>query len=136
MNMLPGRISDGAFWLEDQRVGSAGGLPAGPCTLGFRPEWATVEPLDLVADADSVAGGVADGVAVTVTGSRALGVEHHRPVGIVTAELNGRTLHTRQPVDLARGKTARLKLQPERLLAFREGWRLKGAAAGIGDGLP
>lgn len=116
MNLLQGEARDGGLWVAGERLGAAppAGLAAGPCVVGFRPEWARLSARP-------------DG-AVRVTGTRVLGVERHCPVGIVSAELGGQTLHTRQVVDLAAEDAAGIDVEARRLLCFRDG-RLVGVGA-------
>lgn len=111
MNLLEGRLDRDGCWVGGGRLDAASGLSAGPCTLGFRPEWARFEAFE-----------AGEG---TVTGCRILGVEDHRPVGIVTATLAGQVVRTRQVIDLAAGTRVRLLVDPGRLLAFRDGRRLE-----------
>ncbi len=112
MNLLEATVAEGSFWLGADPLGSAGDLEGGPCTLGFRPEWAVLAPAD---------GDAAD---ATVTAIRVLGVELHRPVGIVTADLGGREVRTRQIIDVAPGDRVKLRPDTSRLVAFRNGRRL------------
>ncbi|MEQ8484153.1 MAG: ABC transporter ATP-binding protein [Pseudomonadales bacterium] len=112
MNLLAGEVRDGALWLLGERVGPAAGVAAGACIAGFRPEWAVLEP------------GAGDGVPCTVTATRVLGIDAHRPVGLVAARLGEQSLWTRQAVDLAPGDSARLRVDPARLLTFRDGVRV------------
>lgn len=109
MNLLGGEVRGGALCLRDAALGPGQGLASGPCTLGFRPEWAVLR------------GG---GGPARVTGVRVLGVENHRPVGIVTAELYGQVLRTRQAIDVEPGARATLQVDGRRVLAFRDGRRL------------
>lgn len=109
MNLLAGEVRGRSLTLAGADVGDGDGLAPGPCTVGFRPEWAVLEP--------------GDGAA-TVTSTRIVGIEDHRPVGIVTAELAGQVLCTRQVIDLDRGDRATLRTERGRVLAFRDGRRL------------
>ncbi|MEQ8859785.1 MAG: ABC transporter ATP-binding protein [Pseudomonadales bacterium] len=120
MNLLGAEVADGTFRLGGRVLGPAGDLGAGPCTVGFRPEWAVLER----------AGG--DHGVATVTGTRILGVELHRPVGIVTADLDGQLLRTRQVIDVAVGDRVLLRPDADRLLGFRNGRRLTAGAERAG----
>ncbi len=116
MNLLAGEVRESSLCLFGADVGDGRGLAPGPCTVGFRPEWAFLEP---------------GGGAATVTATRVLGVRNHRPVGIVTAELGGQVLRTRQVIDLAPGDCATLRTERKRVLAFRAGQRLLTAGSGV-----
>jgi glycerol transport system ATP-binding protein len=122
MNLLPGTVADGAYWLAGERLRAAPGIAPGPCVVGFRPEWAVLEQAD---------GG--DGVPVRVTATRVLGVEAHRRVGLITAMLDDEPLRTRQAIDLQPGQQALLRIDTERLVAFRNGARLVTSAPGAID---
>ena len=113
MNLLPGRVEEGAFILAGAHIGAAAGLACGPCTIGFRPEWATLEP----------AGD--GGIEARVTASRVLGVQGHRPEGIVTAAIGEHVLRTRQVIDVEVGDLVSLRVDAGRLVAFRDGIRLR-----------
>jgi len=110
MNLLAGAVEDGCVRLAGGTVADVPGVPAGPCTIGFRPEWARLDA-------------AADGPAQVST-TRVLGVSGHRPVGIVTAAVDGQTLRTRQAIDLEPGQRAALEVDAGRLLLFRDGRRL------------
>jgi len=111
MNLLQATVAGGTFRVGDQTVAAARDLGDGPCTLGFRPEWAAL-------DRDGA------GPVATVRGARVLGVEAHRPVGIVTADLGGQTVRTRQIIDVEPGDRVALRVDPARLVAFRDGVRV------------
>lgn len=114
MNLLPGRVQDGAFTVAGVRVGAAPAVAPGPCTVGFRPEWAVLKPAGT------------GGVGVHVTATRILGVEGHLPMGIVTASLGEQVVRTRQMIDVAPGATAALHVAPDRVVGFRDRVRLAG----------
>jgi glycerol transport system ATP-binding protein len=113
MNLLPGRVENEAFMLAGKRVGAARGLTGGACTVGFRPEWAVLEP---VAD---------DSSNMRVTATRVLGVEGHRPVGIVTAGVGEHLVRTRQVIDVQPGDAVALRVDAARIVGFRNGSRLQ-----------
>lgn len=120
MNLLAGAIEDGSARVAGRAVADAADVEQGPCTVGFRPEWARL-------DADP------QGAAV-VSNTRVLGVSGHRPVGIVTAELDGQTLRTRQAIDLDPGQRAALTVDAGRRVLFRNGRRISPAtSAGAAD---
>jgi glycerol transport system ATP-binding protein len=112
MNLLEATVEGGVFRVGDQAVAAAPDLGDGPCALGFRPEWAALEK------------GAAGPMAI-VGATRVLGVEAHRPVGIVTADLAGQTVRTRQIIDVEPGDPVALRVDPARLVAFRDGVRVE-----------
>jgi hypothetical protein len=84
-------------------------LPAGPCVIGFRPEWAAIGEA---------------GIPVTVQSSRVLGTEAGVAVGLVAAELGRHSIYTHQALDRPPSGAAKLELDAERLVVFREQRRL------------
>jgi glycerol transport system ATP-binding protein len=108
MNLLSGEARDGRLWLGGEALTTTAVAP-GPCTIGFRPEWATVEP-------DT---GVGSGVRGRVQSVRVLGIEAQRPVGIVGAVVAEQTLATRQIIDVTPGQPVRLRVGPEAVRVFR-----------------
>jgi len=117
MNLVPGEIIDDAYRLDGCAVAPAMGVPSGPCVVGFRPEWAEVTTKDV------------EGPMVTVTRTRVLGTRDHQPMGIVSVDLQGQTIHTRQALNVAVGATARLSVREDRVVGFRAGIRLHGGLA-------
>jgi len=117
MNLLAGAVEDGRVRLAGRAVADAVEVEPGPCTLGFRPEWARL-------DADPA------GMAL-VSNTRVLGVSGHRPVGIVTAEVDGQTLRTRQAIDLEPGQRTALTVAAGRRVLFRDGRRIAPAVAEV-----
>lgn len=117
MNLLRAEVRGGGVWVGARRLCAAPGIDPGPCTLGFRPEWAELRAAE-------------DGAPARVTATRVLGVERHRPVGIVTAELAGQVVRTRQVVDLPLSAAVSLHVDPARLVCFRDGRRMERSLAG------
>jgi glycerol transport system ATP-binding protein len=115
MNLLSGRVAAGGCWLGERRLGAAPQVADGPCTVGFRPEWAR-----LVTAVDGEA---------EISATRTLGVENHRQVGIVTATVAGQMLRTRQVIDLQPGSRARIEADAGRLVLFRDGRRVAATAS-------
>src|SRR5690606_5928378 len=114
MNLLPGRVERAEVRLADVRVAAApAGLADGPCTIGFRPEWAELRPLGErqplwerppAANAEFAARGRShstgrshsDGLTVQITATRVLGFDGGGAFGVVTARLGEHVLRTRQ----------------------------------------
>jgi glycerol transport system ATP-binding protein len=126
MNLVAGEIADGAYRIAGQAVAAAAGLPAGPCTVGFRPEWAVA-----VRGQGSANG---HGLPAKITAVRTLGAVRGQRVGVVTAELAGAQINLRQVLDVEPGDEAAVQIRGERVLGFRNGWRLPGGLeAGGGE---
>ncbi len=122
MNLVPGEISGGALRLGGREVAPAAGAEPGPCTIGFRPEWASVaapEP-----DGSGLPG--------TITAARVLGVRRGEPVGILSVNLGEGVVQIRQALSASPGERVDVNVDAGRVLAFREGWRLSGIGAEIG----
>ena len=113
MNLVSGEIVDGTYLLDGHPVAPAVGLSSGPCIVGFRPEWAEVTTGDVV------------GPTVTVTRTRVLTTRNHQPVGIVSVDLGGQTINTRQTLDVVAGARVRLRVNEDRIVGFRGGVRLR-----------
>ena len=109
MNLVDAEVRGGRLCIGERAVAFSG-LPDGPCVVGFRPEWATVEPGTAA---------VADGIPVAVETVRALGTQDGSPVGLVTANLNGEPVHVRQRLKGFESGSAYLQLDPERLVTYR-----------------
>lgn len=130
MNLLRGVVDAGAYRLDGYPLAPAPGVAPGPCIIGFRPEWAAL--VAAPAGRSGVAPGAADPapgpfstlLPVRVTATRVLGIEARRPVGLVTAMLGDQPVRTRQAIECAPGDGALLAVDPERLVAFRDGARL------------
>jgi glycerol transport system ATP-binding protein len=108
MNLVRGEARDGRLWLGGEALTTTD-LTPGPCTIGFRPEWATVEPET----------GVGSGPRGRVHSVRVLGMEGRRPMGIVGTIVGELTLATRQVIDVAPGQQVRLRVRPETVVVFR-----------------
>lgn len=114
MNLLAATVAEDAYWVGDARLAAAPGQTPGPCTLGFRPEWAVLECPH------------GDAPAARVTATRVLGVHGGQPLGIVTADLGGQILCTRQVIGVGSGDLAGLRVDAGRALCFRDGRRITG----------
>lgn len=120
MNLMSGEIVAGELRIAHQAVAPAGSVEPGPCTVGFRPEWARVAPIS--PDGAGLAG--------TVTATRVLGVRRGLPVGILSVDLGGCLVQVRQELAATPGERVAVQLDPGRLLAFRDGWRVAEIGAG------
>ncbi|MCZ6711542.1 MAG: ABC transporter ATP-binding protein, partial [Gammaproteobacteria bacterium] len=116
MNLVVGEITDGAYRIAGQVVASAAGLDPGPCTIGFRPEWAVATRRD--ADAS------ASGLPARVTAVRVLGVRHGQRQGLVSAQLAGTQINLRQTLNVEPGDQALVQIRGELVIGFRNGQRL------------
>lgn len=134
MNLIAGESRGGKLRISE-RVVAPVPIEDGPCLVGFRPEWASIKPASTGPD------GADGGLPVRVVATRVLGTEEGVPVGLVTAQLHGTTLRVRQRLDrlstptpawtapddqpeaaaqgIGGAETARLHLDPKRLLTFR-----------------
>ena len=117
MNLMPGEVRRQALMVGEHEVLAAPDTAAGDCTVGFRPEWAS-----LATSPDAA------GIPVDVVALRTLGVRGRAPVGIVTARLLGQDIFLRQALDVKVGD--RLPLQLQKVVAFRQGRQLP---LGVGD---
>jgi len=113
MNFLNGVVRDGACWVAGNRLRTAR-VGDGPCRIGFRPEWAHIS----AADSDQ------SGLPVTITGSRTLTTRRRNPVGLVMAEFGGEEVVTRQEIGQLEAGPARLTIDADRLVCFRDGRRI------------
>ncbi len=112
MNLLDGEIRGSDCLAGGHRIGQLKAA-SGPCRVGFRPEWATLTSGD---------GG--DGLPVRITGMRTLGAEREHLLGLVMADLGSTSIITRQVLDGISTGPGRLRIRPERLVCFRDGWRI------------
>ena len=124
MNLVAGEIVDGDYRIAGHSIAEAPGLTAGPCTVGFRPEWAVAVRRDGNTDGE--------GVPVRVIAVRVHGVRDRRPVGVVTAELGGKRVNLRQELNLESGDQALLQIDSGRVVGFRNGRRLGAGSNGAG----
>jgi len=130
MNLLAGAVEGGAYRLDGRAVAPAPDIVAGPCVIGFRPEWAVLVAPAIASSAplfredSGLPGAAPTGLTVQVTATRVLGIEAHRPWGLVTAMLGDQSVRTRQAIQFAPGDAAQLSIDPQRVVAFRDGARL------------
>ena len=89
MNLVAGRASGGQLRIGEHLI-ATGAFDDGPCVVGFRPEWASVE---------AVPPATTEYLPVAVRAVRALGTQEGVPVGLVTARLDGATISVRQRLD-------------------------------------
>ncbi len=121
MNLLEGEIRSGRCLVDGREIGALAAAD-GPCRFGFRPEWAELMPAG--------AAPLQTALPVTVRAIRTLGTLRGVPHGLVIAEHAGAELHTRQDLDAVREGPAAIRIDPDRLLAFRDGWRIPNPGAG------
>ncbi len=119
MNLLDGEIRSGRCLVDGTEIGTLAATD-GPCRFGFRPEWAELT----AAPADTGAPGGIGVLPVNVRATRTLGTLRGVPHGLVIAEHGGMELNTRQDLDKVIEGPAVLRIDPQRLLAFRDGWRI------------
>ncbi|MEJ2088391.1 MAG: ABC transporter ATP-binding protein, partial [Gammaproteobacteria bacterium] len=112
MNLLDGEIRDGRVLIHGRALAGAS-AGDGPCRVGFRAEWARLGASDT---------GV--GLPVTILSLRTLTTRRGLPYGLVTAELDGQEIVTRQSLEGVTAGDAALSVDTERLLCFRNGWRV------------
>ena len=105
MNLVPARVSNGEVRIDGQSL-CARVLADGDCVAGFRPEWASI------GDA---------GIPVSVRSVRPLGAVGGAQMAMVTAEVDGATIHVRQPLNAAGNGQAGLCIDLERLVLYRHG---------------
>lgn len=126
MNLLDGEVRNGRCLVAGQEIGALA-IADGPCRFGFRPEWAKLAAATNGAESDA---GTAQTLSVTVRTTRTLGTVRGVAHGLVLAEHAGRELITRQDLDSVPAGPAMIRIDPERLLAFRDGWRVGSEGAG------
>ena len=104
MNLVDADVQGGRLRIGGRVVASSG-IEDGRCVVGFRPEWAKVEP-GTATDAEPMPGATNPGEAISgaaipvrVEVVRVLGTEEGLPLGLVTARLNGATVNVRQRLD-------------------------------------
>ena len=108
MNLVPARVRNGELRVGGQSLRPCA-LADGDCVAGFRPEWASVGNA---------------GIPVSVTSVRPASAVGGVQMALVVAEVEGVTIQVRQPLTAARKGQARLRIDPERLVLYRRGWRL------------
>jgi glycerol transport system ATP-binding protein len=130
MNLLDGEIRSGRCLVNGAEIGHLQAAD-GPCRFGFRPEWAT---LTVESEEESATAGT---LPVGVRATRTLGTVRGVPHGLVIAEpISGQgdiELVTRQDLDRIVAGPAALRIDPDRLLAFRDGWRIGMESVGSGS---
>lgn len=104
MNLIDAHVSAGALHVGDTSVGPVSAAP-GTCVLGFRPEWAEIGEV---------------GIPVTVQSTRVTGTEEGVAVGLVAARLDDQVVYTRQVLGGSLGQDARLRIDADRLIVFRD----------------
>ncbi len=109
MNLVDAEMRGGQLFIGERAI-TASGLSDGPCVTGFRPEWATIE---------TEAAAVREGIPIAVDTVRPLGTEDGNPVVLVTASLDGKPVHVRQRLEKLQAGPAYLRLDPERLVTYR-----------------
>jgi glycerol transport system ATP-binding protein len=114
MNLLPGDVRGNEYRIAEHAVAPAYGIADGDCTIGFRPEWATVGNA---------------GVPVTVAHLRATGTRAGRVEALVTLDCMGVRTFSRQVLDGDLPKPACLHIDPAHVVGFRDGRRLDIAPA-------
>jgi glycerol transport system ATP-binding protein len=118
MNLLPGAVRGQWLMIGEHAVCALAGAAAGPCTVGFRPEWARVAKASVGTS----------GIPIDIVSVRTSGVRAGHPVGVVAAQLDGRPVNVRQTLDVGPGGDHHV-LQVDGAVAFREG-RLLAARNG------
>ena len=104
MNLVAAQAADGQVQVGGAVLGRTDAAD-GPCTLGFRPEWATI-------------GNV--GVPLRIRSSRPTGSLGGVQASLISAELQGQVIHVRQPTQQPCGDDARLHIDPQRMLLYRD----------------
>lgn len=94
MNLVAAEADDGILRIGEQVV-ATGRFEDGCWVIGFRPEWASIEPARLPAQSD---------LPIAVQGIRILGTEGGVPVGLITARLGATTVRVRQRLDRLPGR--------------------------------
>lgn len=121
MNLLDGEIRDGRALVLSEETGAVeiGSLPVtdGPCRFGFRPEWAALSSGP-------------EGLPVRVRTTRTLGTSRGEAHGLIIADHDGAEIITRQNLAGVVPGPARVRIDPARLVAFRDGWRIDHPAGG------
>ena len=117
MNLLDGEIREGRCRVNGVALGAVSGS-AGACQIGFRPEWARLTGTE--------SGGA--GLPVTIRATRTLTTRRERPVGLVVADFEGQEVVTRQSLDGIHPGRGWLIVDADRLVCFRDGWRLPANA--------
>ena len=110
MNFLNASVVQEQCVVDGHAVGRCA-LVAGPCQLGFRPEWAQLA---------STQGSSESALSAVITGTRVLGTHRGETFGLVDARVAGTSIVTRQPLAAVGEGPAQLSFRDWRL--FRDGW--------------
>ncbi len=124
MNLLDGEVRAGRCLVADQEIGTLA-VADGPARFGFRPEWAS-----MTMAATSPEAGDGPTLPVQVRATRTLGTARGVTHGLVLAEHQGAEVVTRQDLGAVAPGPAAVRIEPGRLLAFRDGWRVAPGAGG------
>ncbi len=119
MNLAPAQVQDGQLIVGGRPLWRTD-LPAGPCLLGFRPEWASVAET---------------GVPVRLLGIEVLGRRSGRTRGLVTVEWAKQRIRIRQAIQPHQLRQPDLRLELVRSLLFRDDQMLEAATL-AGDRIP
>jgi glycerol transport system ATP-binding protein len=114
MNLLAGEVRDGRALIGGHVIGSLAAAD-GPCRFGFRPEWASLTPGE-------------EGLPLRIRSTRTLGTSRGEAHGLVIGDHEGTEVIVRQNLGGVGSGPARIRI--DRLIGFREGWRLDGADSG------
>jgi glycerol transport system ATP-binding protein len=115
MNLLEGSIHNGGSWVDGVRLASTT-VTEGPCQVGFRPEWALLKS----GDGDQEQGTLQASIRSTRTLTRL----REQSLGLAVARVAQVEITTRQPLTELQPGPGRLRIDPERIVYFRDGWRL------------
>lgn len=130
MNLLHGEVKNGRCLLGGQQIGELS-VADGSCRFGFRPEWARVLPPGAAAPQSALSG---RSLPVAVHATRTLSAEQGETHGLVIASYQGAEIITRQALAGILPGEGRLAIAADRLLGFREGWRVGAEPAAAGSG--
>ena len=114
MNLLDAEISAGFYRLSGSQIAQTDSA-AGPCRVGFRPEYCE---LSNVRPADKAA------IAVEILGKRTLGTLRQEQVGLALARLGTSEITSRQTLSSLDEGLGWLTVDPARVMGFRDGWRI------------
>lgn len=123
MNLLDGEVRNGRCLVAGRQIGTLA-VADGPCRFGFRPEWASLAAAGAESELQALP--------VNVRATRTLGTVRDQAHGLVLAEHQGAEVVTRQDLEGVVEGPALVQVDPARLLAFRDGWRLQSGAGGAG----
>ena len=121
MNLLDGEIRAGRCLVAGREIGALAAAD-GPARFGFRPEWA--ELVSTTTDTEVAPGETTTALPVQVRATRTLGTVRGVAHGLVLAEHEAAELVTRQDLAAVQPGPAAVRIDPQRLLAFRDGWRI------------